>query len=80
MDLYVGIMLTADPSASLLFTLTGGNVNDAFRVQNCSGIIFVNKNILDYETLNFYNLTITILGDLATNASALVYVLGPLRS
>jgi hypothetical protein len=41
-----------------------------------TGIIFVNTLGIDYETKNFYNLTVTVLGDLAINASAIIYVTG----
>lgn len=117
-DTFVGMMATIQSGVPLTYTITGGNTNSVFRMQNCSGecglvgrasgtlsllllwgrsitpppsprpcvcavrlsidsgIIFVNTLGIDYETKNFYNLTVTVLGDLAINASAIIYVTG----
>ncbi len=75
-DTFVGIMAIPQSGVPLLYTITGGNVNSVFRMQNCSGIIFVNTLGVDFETRSVYNLTVTVLGDLSVNATALIYVSG----
>ena len=78
-DTYVGIMASLQSSVPLVYTIVGGNENAVFRMQNCSGIIFVDRNALDFESKRLYNLTVTVLGDLPTNATALISVTGATR-
>ncbi len=75
---YIGIMPTdAQAGVALDYQITAGNINNTFRIQNCSGIIFVN-GVVNYEVLAFYNLTITITGELVTFAQAIIRVSGTL--
>ncbi len=61
----------------LVYTIFDGNTNDVFRMQNCSGILFVDKFPgLDFEALKFYNVTVTVMGDLAVNVYAEISVSG----
>ena len=51
----------SDESDSLIFTLTAGNEQDAFKVAACGGQIRVNKNVLDYEgDFQTYTLNVTV--------------------
>ena len=54
----------ADQSDTILFSLTGGNVDDAFKVAACGGQIRVARDVLDYEgSTREYTLNITVTDD-----------------
>jgi hypothetical protein len=63
---------------ALQFNITGGNTGGAFRVQACSGTLFVDLEILDFEstTLNWFNLSVMVTGEQVKNVTAIIYVRG----
>ncbi len=61
----VGTVVISDPDADigtdLEFVITAGNINNAFKVDDSSGLIEVNDtNELDYEVTPLYYLTMTV--------------------
>ena len=63
---------------ALHFNITAGNTAGAFRVQECSGTLFVDNEVLDYEKapFNFYNLSIMVTGEMVKNISVVLNVKG----
>jgi hypothetical protein len=63
---------------ALNFNITAGNTAGAFRVQECSGTLFVDNDVLDFERapFNFYNLSIRVTGEMVANITVVIYVKG----
>jgi hypothetical protein len=63
---------------ALHFNITSGNTGSAFRVQECSGTVFVDLDVLDFESpsLSFFNLSIMVTGEMVANVTAVIYVRG----
>ncbi|MBA5249362.1 MAG: hypothetical protein FE834_07560, partial [Gammaproteobacteria bacterium] len=55
------------------FKITAGNTEDAFKIDN-SGIITVDKNVLDYETLKKYTLVVQISKTGSTSETATITI------
>lgn len=75
----VGTMTGADPDAgtTLTYSISAGNINNAFSINPTTGAITVsNTALLDFEALPTYNLTVTVSdnGNPALSASAAVTV------
>jgi hypothetical protein len=66
---------------ALHFNITSGNTDGAFRVQECSGTVFVDIDILDFERApyNFFNLSVMVTGEMVANVTAVIYVKGASR-
>ena len=54
-----------DPDANdlLFYTITGGDGMDLFYIMKCTGQIHVKKDELNYETKNYYNLSLSVSDD-----------------
>ena len=54
-----------DPDANdlLFYTITGGDGADLFYIMKCTGQIHVKQNVLNYETKNYYNLSLSVVDD-----------------
>ena len=63
---------------ALHFNITAGNTAGAFRVQECSGTLFVDNDVLDYEKapFSFFNLSIMVTGEMVKNISVVLNVKG----
>jgi hypothetical protein len=63
---------------ALHFNITGGNTAGAFRVQECSGTLFVDNAVLDYERApyNWYNLSVMVTGEMVANVTVIIVVKG----
>ena len=60
-DTSVGTVAKTGDTNGLIFSITGGNTNDAFKINASTGEIQVNdSNELDYETTTSYTLTIAV--------------------
>jgi hypothetical protein len=76
---YINIIPSkARKGEALHFNITSGNTNGAFRVQECSGTLFVDVDILDFENplLSYFNLSVMVVGEMVTNVSAVIIVRG----
>lgn len=64
----VGVLAASDPdnNQQLAYTITEGNLNDAFAINSETGVITVNKNDLDFEMDVMFTLTINV-ADNGTN-------------
>ena len=63
---------------ALRFNITGGNTGNAFRVQECSGTIFVETEVLDFERpgYNAFNLSIMVTGEMVKNITVIIIIRG----
>ena len=52
-----------DDGQELTYSIIGGNDDGFFRINSCSGQLYVNKEGLDYNTKNAYQLTIGVKDD-----------------
>ncbi|CAE7674530.1 CELSR3, partial [Symbiodinium sp. KB8] len=52
-----------DVDQTLLFSIVGGNWNESFGINPCSGQIYVNYPSLNYELYPVYNLTVMVTDD-----------------
>ena len=67
---------------ALHFNITGGNTVGAFRVQECSGTLFVDNAVLDFERApyNWYNLSVMVTGEMVANITVIINVKGASRA
>ncbi|GLE01986.1 hypothetical protein PINS_up010824 [Pythium insidiosum] len=73
-------LVASDPDIGqrLTFSITGGNEQEIFEIQSCSGQLFVRRSsVLDYETTSSYAVTVTVQdnGEPSLSASASVQIL-----
>ncbi len=63
---------------ALHFNITSGNTDGTFRVQECSGTLFVDNAVLDYERApyNWYNLSVMVTGEMVANVTVIIVVKG----
>lgn len=67
-------LIASDPNdTTLTFSITTGNDDESFSIDNSSGIITVAKN-LDYETSSNYTLTVMVSDDGGSNATSTVNI------
>ncbi|KAA0167888.1 hypothetical protein FNF31_00823 [Cafeteria roenbergensis] len=74
------VAVDSDAEDTLLFSIVGGNIGNAFRIGGCSGELSVNEPLmLDYETRQQILLTVAVTDDglppLNDTALALVHIL-----
>ncbi|XP_038113282.1 fat-like cadherin-related tumor suppressor homolog isoform X3 [Culex quinquefasciatus] len=67
------IHIEARSTSSLQFEIISGNVNDMFFINPSTGVI-TTKDILDYETNKFYNLTVLATNMASANATCAVII------
>lgn len=67
--------LEARTTSTLLYTIISGNTDDMFFINPTTGVI-ITKDILDYETNKFYNLTVraTNMASATATINAIVHV------
>jgi hypothetical protein len=53
----------SDVGQEFVYKITAGNDDNFFRVNSCSGQLYVNKEGLDYNTKNAYQLTVDVTDD-----------------
>ena len=58
------------------YTLIGGNIGDAFQINNVDGTVTVWNDVIDRETLDEYTLTIRLY-DLGTPSLTSTSLVGP---
>ena len=65
-----------DEDQTIYFSIIAGNIDNAFSINACSGQVRVNQSIINFENINFYNLTVEVTddGDIPTSARAFVTV------
>ena len=74
----VGTDVDTGLGGSIRYTLIGGNIGNAFTINNLDGVVTVLNNVIDRETLDEYTLTIQLndLGSpsLTSNSTVNLYI------
>lgn len=77
----VGSDVDTGPGGTIIYTLIDGNISNAFQINDMDGVVTVQNNVIDRETLDEYTLTIRLhdLGDPPLSSTSMVNSCVPLQ-